>query len=469
LLNFFFFYLQVFVHRVGRVGRGNAQLDSKQRFYAYSIVSTMDVSHMCDVHLFLNKPLKNGISSTDDLSQSGCYFGVLPPGMIDAELNSFRNNLHDVDIGTHFRIANNAAKSYMRTRTAPSKQGVALSKTMGHVAIHPKIMELGEVAGGDEKEEARLRLVQEYLGSYRPKETVLELQSAPEASREAMAKKRTAHPERHDDATKRAKLSDLQQEGDDNGDKDEEDEGDEMDVDVDEEDDDDDDLDDIDDEERGEDDNLSVKPGFGELNHAPATSGKVRVGSFGGAFKDTKFFLNYTPDVTANRAEIDGLKVKDTMGGERDVILDLLGDDEKAMTQSGRMVWDRRKKKYVGFNEADDKHTSVKSTTSTRQLVNEAGKRLSKKDADKNRGKIYEDWAKKTKQFIPVAGELENPETADKYKSLQRRSKWKATPEAKSENLIVVRFVFLFLILFQWKSLSRQEGTKQDRPEILRK
>jgi hypothetical protein len=30
--------------------------------------------------------------------------------MIDAELNSFRNNLHDVDISTHFRIANNAAK-----------------------------------------------------------------------------------------------------------------------------------------------------------------------------------------------------------------------------------------------------------------------------------------------------------------------------------------------------------------------
>jgi hypothetical protein len=58
----FFFFLnfeKVFVHRVGRVGRGNAQLDAKQRFYAYSIVSTMDVSHMCDVLLFLNKPLKN--------------------------------------------------------------------------------------------------------------------------------------------------------------------------------------------------------------------------------------------------------------------------------------------------------------------------------------------------------------------------------------------------------------------------
>lgn len=63
---------------------------------------------------------------------------------------------------------------------------------------------------------------------------------------------------------------------------------------------------------------------------------------------------------------------------------------------------------------------------------------MSKKDADKNRGKIYEDWAKKTKQFIPVAGELENPETADKYKSLQRRSGWKAAPEPKSECLSFV-------------------------------
>lgn len=58
---------EVFVHRVGRVGRGNAQLDAKQRFYAYSIVSTMDVSHMCDVHLFLNKPLKNRFYQSSSL------------------------------------------------------------------------------------------------------------------------------------------------------------------------------------------------------------------------------------------------------------------------------------------------------------------------------------------------------------------------------------------------------------------
>ncbi len=360
----------------------------------------------------------------------------------------------------------------MRTRTPPSKQGVALSKTLGHVAIHPKIMELGEVAGGDEKEEARLKLVQQYLGSYRPKETVLELQSAPEASREAMAKKRSAHPEKHDDVSKRRYIR-----------RDEEHEEDGAKMDSDSSSDDGDEVDDEgDDDDDGEDEivsgggtsaGVSAASAHGELNRAPATSGKVRVGEFGGAFKDPKFFLSYTPDASANRAEIDGLKVKDTMGGERDVILDLMGDDEKAMTQSGRMVWDRRKKKYVGFNEADDKHSSVKSTTSTRQLVNEAGKRLTKKDADKKRGKMYEEWAKKTKQYIPVAGELENPETADKYKSLQRRSGWKAAPEPKG----FVLFCFFlrgkkkcsFVSCSQWKFRNLQKETRLVKLEMLLK
>ncbi len=422
---------KVFVHRVGRVGRGNAQLDATQRFFAYSLVSTMDVSHMCDVHLFLNKPLRNAVSPKDDRSQSGCYYGSLPPMMVDAELNSFRNNMHDVDVSTHFRIANNAAKNYMRTRTPPSKEAAAMSKSLGHVALHPKIMELGEAAGGDAKEEERLRLVRQYLGSYRPKETALEMQSAPEASRDAMAKKRTAHPERHD-VTAKKKVRVVEE-------KEEEGEGGEVQQDSDSDDDEVEKLedDDANDDEGGDNsgdqkEELSVKQGFSK-QRAPGSSGKVRVGAFGGAYKDPKFFLNYTPDPSINRAEIDGLKVKETMGGERDVILDLMGDDEKAMTQAGRMVWDRRRKKYVGYNEASDKHTSVKSTTSTRQLVNEAGKKLTKKESDKTRGKMYEDWAKKTKSSIPVAGEQENPETGERYKSLQRRSKWKAAPELKIE------------------------------------
>jgi ATP-dependent RNA helicase DDX54/DBP10 len=428
---------KVFVHRVGRVGRGNAQLDAAQRFFAYSIVSTMDISHMCDVHLFLNKPLKNAAAPEDDRSQSGCYYGSLPPMMIDAELNSFRNNLHDVDISTHFKIANNAAKSYMRTRTLPSKEGAAMSKALGHVALHPKILELGEVAGGDAREEERLKLVRNYLGSYRPKETALELPSASDAAREAMAKKRLAHPERHDPALKRAaKMARVEEREDE-----EEEEVGEAAEGVDDEELIDDEVDADDDSGGGDDDEGGARPtgtsasaGFGgKKRKAPGSTGKVRVGSFGGAYKDPKFFLSYTPDASINRAEIDGLKVKETMGGERDVILDLMGDDDKALTQSARMVWDRRRKKYVGLNEASDKHTSIKSTTSTRQLVNEAGKKLTKKDSDKKRGKLYEDWAKKTKTSIPMAGEQENPDTAERYKSLQRRSKWKATPEPKGE------------------------------------
>jgi len=67
---------KIFVHRVGRVGRGNAQLDDSLHFFAYSLVTPLDMAHMCDVHLFLGKTLEENL------------YGALPPVMLDAELAS---------------------------------------------------------------------------------------------------------------------------------------------------------------------------------------------------------------------------------------------------------------------------------------------------------------------------------------------------------------------------------------------
>ena len=156
----------------------------------------------------------------------------------------------------------------------------------------------------------------------------------------------------------------------------------------------------------------------------------VKAGQFQGAYKDEKFFMGYTPDKGGNKAEIDGLRVRGTVSGERDVILDIMGDEGKTGVHHKR-VWDRRKKRYVGIHEADPKHSALFDSGGARQLVNEAGKQISKKEAEKKRGKLYQEWSKKTRTHIPVTGELEAPETGERYSNLSRKSQWKNNDKRK--------------------------------------
>ena len=106
------------------------------------------------------------------------------------------------------------------------------------------------------------------------------------------------------------------------------------------------------------------------------------------------------------------------------------------------MVWDRRKKKYVGFNEASEKHSAVDKRSGTKQLVNEAGKKITKKEMEQKRGKVYEEWSKKNKMSIPVSGEQEAPETARKYEESKKAGRgrwaWKNKVDAPSEATGVV-------------------------------
>lgn len=423
---------KIFVHRVGRVGRGDAQNDPNARFVAYSIVGTLDVAHMCDVHLFLSKPLANAAPNVDELHTSCCY-GSVPAVMLDAELNAFRRACdRDIDLKERHRVALGANQNYFKTRAMASKEGATLSKTIEHVTIHPLILALGDAAGGDAREEERLALVRSYLGGYRPKQTVFELETASAASRSIMEAKRAVHPERR--SRKRAERDPIVEHAAEGSDEGDEEEGDE------EEDQErnphDDELDHEDDsfsgdEKPGAEDssNEDAHPDVEYLDDAKAAP-SVKPGTFTGAFKDPAFFMSMRPGDASSRTQIAGLRVRGDSMGERDVIMDLMPDEDVAFKKNG-LVWDRRKKKYVGANEADKRSSSVQSTTSTRRLVNEAGKQLTKED-EKLRGKVYKEWMAKTKRSLPVVGEVEARETSESFKDRSAvRSKWARAEETK--------------------------------------
>lgn len=147
------------------------------------------------VHMFLNKPLC--CTMQPDMASSCCY-GAIPSVMLDAESNLFKRALRDVELSERHRVAIGASQNYMKTRAMATKEGAALSKTIGHVPIHPTILAMGPEAGGDPLEEQRMELVRDYLGSYRPKQTVFELETASKESKDVMEAKRLVHPERRE-------------------------------------------------------------------------------------------------------------------------------------------------------------------------------------------------------------------------------------------------------------------------------
>ncbi len=159
------------------------------------LVSLLTYARVLQVHMFLNKPLSTTVQGK---MESSCCYGAIPSVMLDAELNLFKRALHDVELSERHRVAIGANQNYMKTRAMATKEGATMSKTIGHVPIHASILALGPEAGGDPLEEQRMELVRDYLGSYRPRQTVFELETASKESKEVMEAKRLVHPERRE-------------------------------------------------------------------------------------------------------------------------------------------------------------------------------------------------------------------------------------------------------------------------------
>ncbi|KAH3763881.1 ATP-dependent RNA helicase DDX54 [Pelomyxa schiedti] len=196
---------RLFVHRVGRVARAG------RKGVAYSIVGPEDVAHMLDLMLFLGTvptagtppSEKNTLSNESmQLEESGkssskstaqeeepstssstttssapagssgtrlCHYGVVPDCLVDDFAEQVKLRLQEIELSTQVKSCNNAYKLYMKTRPLASMDSAKRAKSLPKDAVHPILLPFI-----DSKEENRRRYV-DSLKSFKPKETVLEV------------------------------------------------------------------------------------------------------------------------------------------------------------------------------------------------------------------------------------------------------------------------------------------------------
>eukprot|EP01118_Nematostelium_gracile_P020190 TRINITY_DN9717_c0_g1_i1.p1 TRINITY_DN9717_c0_g1~~TRINITY_DN9717_c0_g1_i1.p1 ORF type:complete len:302 (+),score=94.50 TRINITY_DN9717_c0_g1_i1:128-907(+) len=151
------------------------------------------------------------------------------------------------------------------------------------------------------------------------------------------------------------------------------------------------------------------------------------------SFKDPNFYLEPTPQNVHSEAGLS-INAGETLNS-KDVVMDLMGDDTSTI-KNDRLVrkWDRKKKKFVmvkGGVDVNDK----------KSMKNESGQKI--KEADK--GKIYENWTRRTHMSIPKVGDIEDKSTSHSAKNLNlfkfkhqqnRKTNEKVRSELKSADQI---------------------------------
>ena len=175
---------KLFVHRSGRVARAG------RKGAAYALVTPEEMPYMVDVHMFIGKPLKSGLSAqgkacaTREAGLEGCFYGRLPMSDLDDYVG---RTLHlfsaDVDLANLQRTANNAFKLYLKTRASSSHESVARAKSilaaLGAGGFHPMVSynrTEETIHKGNSFGEGSLSSMLESIRSYRPPlgQTVLE-------------------------------------------------------------------------------------------------------------------------------------------------------------------------------------------------------------------------------------------------------------------------------------------------------
>lgn len=129
-------------------------------------------------------------------------------------------------------------------------------------------------------------------------------------------------------------------------------------------------------------------------------------------FKDQKNFIETSRekqyDVSDGKANKSSLWGEDEKMFLEDVTLNLAPDDEAAQQLKGKnaMKWDSKKKRYI-LKKVDRDGRIIK------EKRNEAGVKITNKNADKTRESIYKKWMKKTHMKLQNVGEIENKKAID--------------------------------------------------------
>jgi len=180
---------KLFVHRVGRVARAG------RSGIAFSLVSSDEVPHMLDLHLFLGRgviPAKPMLADgTVPQKDVDAVYGKAPQILLDLELERIRARTATTHgLSGSYKTMFNAYKMYDKSRAEPSPQSCIRAKELeaGGVATHPM---LATVVGAAEIK--RQDLVAG-IANYRPAVTIFEHgRNTIDPKLTMMAKKRESH------------------------------------------------------------------------------------------------------------------------------------------------------------------------------------------------------------------------------------------------------------------------------------
>jgi ATP-dependent RNA helicase DDX54/DBP10 len=166
---------KLFVHRAGRVARAG------RTGTAYSFVSPEEMPYLLDLLLFLGEkatvelPAPKAGGAAPLLSNS--FIGAIPPLVIDRESESLRKQLDvDASVASATKAAENAYKNYRRTRRPPSAASVKRAKEFDVPPLHPEFSDEGGALGTPAAAGASASDLLAQLRDFRPKVTALELQ-----------------------------------------------------------------------------------------------------------------------------------------------------------------------------------------------------------------------------------------------------------------------------------------------------
>jgi ATP-dependent RNA helicase DDX54/DBP10 len=341
---------KLFIHRVGRVARAG------RSGTAYSFVGHEEIPFLLDVHLGLQRTLRNE-KAEGDTPKTVNYYGTMAEEVTRRHTEILGRALAaNPELKQLEKTANNGYKQYRRTRNQPSRSSNMQSKAfLEATRVHPEIAEtLTDLS-------TRRATVVKELSKYRGGGTIFQVQDGrqSEAHKDKFEESRKfiAHAQK---VQERKRASEMLQE-----------------------------------EEGGHTPQAVVRPlSLGEslvqkckrrmhdgTMHAPTEIPNA----------DKEYFIPYVPE-RSNDPEAEGSQIL------RDATLDVNADTLEGI-QSKRSVymWNKKTNKYT-------KQNVVQAKLLMRGLKNEAGSKVNMRSDQRT----YKKWSEKTKLRIQDVGEDED-------------------------------------------------------------
>nr|WCZ58550.1 ATP-dependent RNA helicase [Andalucia godoyi] len=387
---------KLFIHRAGRAARAG------RSGTAYSLFSADEMPYVLDLHMFLHRSLSCRLEDVARPRKENSVYGRIPQYIVDDLDDSVRTLCTRSDGWAVLkRSMDNAYKMYFKTRSAPSKKGVFVSKSMKTDAIHPNIVSKLSADSGKIVLDS-LDMMQK-IKTFRPKTTTFEQDPLSKEAAMMQAKRKSDQSKVTD--TVQIKVEFYDPSADEHGaemleDHDADDDGDAEDDEFENE-------EQEEEEERGGADKNDAalprkRPAAASDDLRPAKKTKKASESW----RDEKFFIPYTQQHVADE---QALAIKDRTTNYRleDMVMDMEGEDQDSLVKKkATFVWDAKKKNYV------------KVFGSAESVVDPLGKR--RKEHDKKPKNTYNDWREKHHMRIPQVGEKEGQDVDNARQMIKR-------------------------------------------------